>query len=687
MDITQYLEIFIEESKEHLQSLNECLLELEKSPENNKDLVNEVFRVAHTLKGMAATMGFKRMNKLTHDMENVLSEIRTGNIEIETKLLDTLFQCLDALEKYVDNIVQTGNEGSEDNSLIIQQLNNILNGEEIDAPSKETEVKESIEEKEENEENSNEKERKHLSLMFSDYEKNAMITARDEGYNIFGITIYISDTCVLKSARAFIIFRTLEKLGQIIKSLPIVQDIEDEKFDFDFSIIVVSKESKETFSKELGSIAEVEEILIDDIVVEGEVKKETKNVTKEVKPESTNKEKDKKEESDDNQKSKPVASRTVRVDIERLDILMNLVSELIIIKNGLETVDNNNQTQNFNEQIEYLERITTNLHDAVMKVRMVPIERVFNRFPRLIRDLSRKLNKNMELHMSGEETELDRTVIDEIGDPLVHLIRNAADHGLETPDVREKNGKDRVGNVYLKAYQDGNNVVIEVGDDGNGIDVIKIKNKAINNGTISVEQAESMSDQEIIELLFQPSFSTAEKISDVSGRGVGLDVVKTKIQALGGDVEIKTDLGKGSTFIIRLPLTLAIIQALMVKLGEEKYAIPLNSIQNIEDVKIKDIKFIQNQEVINLRGRVIPIIHLDKLLDVEKEEEEKTSITVVIVNKGDKQAGFVVDSLIGQQEIVIKTLGKYLTNIKMIAGATILGDGEVALILDVNILV
>jgi two-component system chemotaxis sensor kinase CheA len=678
MDITQYLEIFIEESKEHLQSLNESLLELEKNPKDNKDLVNEVFRVAHTLKGMAATMGFKRMNKLTHDMENVLSEIRTDNIKVEAKLLDTLFQCLDALESYIDSIVETGNEGNEEYSDIIQDLNNILNGEES------TEVKEdNVKENVDNSISNVKDERKHLKLMYSDYEKNALVTAQNEEFNVFGITIYISPSCVLKSARAFIIFRTLEKLGQIIKSLPIVQDIEDEKFDTDFSVVIVSKDTKDTVIKELSSIAEVEEVLVDQVSIdEAHIKDEDE--VKEEKPKEEPKKNEKKEE-EKNTKSKPVASRTVRVDIERLDTLMNLVSELIIIKNGLETVDNTNH--NFNEQIEYLERITTNLHDAVMKVRMVPIERVFNRFPRLIRDLSRKLNKNMELHMSGEETELDRTVIDEIGDPLVHLIRNAADHGLETPDVRVKNGKDKVGNVYLKAYQDGNNVVIEVGDDGNGIDVIKIKNKAINNGTVSVEQAEAMTDQEIIDLLFRPSFSTAEKISDVSGRGVGLDVVKTKIQSLGGDVEIKTELGKGSTFIIRLPLTLAIIQALMVKLGEEKYAIPLNSIQNIEDVKIEDIKLIQNQEVINLRGRVIPIIHLDKLLDIEKEQEEKTSITVVIVNKGEKQAGFVIDSLIGQQEIVIKTLGKYLTNIKMIAGATILGDGEVALILDVNILV
>ena len=310
---------------------------------------------------------------------------------------------------------------------------------------------------------------------------------------------------------------------------------------------------------------------------------------------------------------------------------MNLVSELIIAKNGLvasaSDEEGNAANQGFHEQIEYLERVTTNLHESVMKVRMMPIESVVSKFPRMIRDLSKKLNKKMELYMTGEETELDRTVIDEIGDPLMHLLRNSADHGLESAEVRAERGKPEVGSIFLNAYQDGNNVVIEVGDDGNGIDVEKVKAKAIEKGNITEEQAEMMTEKEIIDLLFRPSFSTSDKITDVSGRGVGLDVVKSKIEALGGAVEVKTTYGVGSTFIIHLPLTLAIIQALMVKL------------------------------------------------------------TVVIVSKGDKQAGLVVDSLIGQLEIVIKSLGKYININKMISGATILGDGSVALIIDANTLV
>ncbi|CDB89112.1 cheA signal transduction histidine kinase [Clostridium sp. CAG:253] len=370
---------------------------------------------------------------------------------------------------------------------------------------------------------------------------------------------------------------------------------------------------------------------------------------------------------------------------------MNLVSELIIAKNGLVSISSSeSDTRNdtgFNEQIEYLESVTTNLHESVMKVRMVPIESVFSRFPRMIRDLTKKLNKKMVLHMTGEETELDRTVIDEIGDPLQHLLRNAADHGLESNEERLALGKEEVGNIYLDAYQDGNNVNIEVRDDGAGINIEKVKNKAIDSGAITPEQAENMTDKEVIDLLFRPSFSTAEKITDVSGRGVGLDVVKTKIEELGGNIECKSVLGEGSSFIIRLPLTLAIIQALMVELGTEKYAIPLGNIQTIEDVLVSDVKYVQTKEVINLRGTVIPLIRLDQILDVEPVGEENENLTVVIVKKGDKLAGLVVDNLIGQQEIVIKSIGNYINCSKMIGGATILGDGEIALILEVNSLV
>jgi two-component system chemotaxis sensor kinase CheA len=339
---------------------------------------------------------------------------------------------------------------------------------------------------------------------------------------------------------------------------------------------------------------------------------------------------------------------------------------------------------NVNEQIEYLESVTTNLHESVMKVRMVPIESVLQKFPRMIRDLNKTLNKKMELTMTGEDTEMDRTVVDEIGDPLMHLIRNSADHGIESAELRAQRGKPEVGHIFLHAFQDGNSVVIEVGDDGNGIDAEAVKNKAIEKGVVTPDQAALLTEKQCVELLFHPGFSTAKQVSEISGRGVGLDVVKSKVESLSGEVTVRTKLGEGSTWVIRLPLTLAIIQALMVIIGQEKYAIPLDSIQSIEDVSPKDIKFVENKEVINLRGSVLPLVRLNEVLDTESTKSPDEDMVVVIARKGDSLAGLVIDELMGQQEIVIKPLGKYTNKCKLISGATILGDGEIALILDTN---
>nr|MCR4832554.1 chemotaxis protein CheA [Butyrivibrio sp.] len=328
-----------------------------------------------------------------------------------------------------------------------------------------------------------------------------------------------------------------------------------------------------------------------------------------------------------------------------------------------------------------------NLHESVMKVRMVPIESVLQKFPRMIRDLNKSLGKQMELTMTGEDTEMDRTVVDEIGDPLMHLLRNSADHGIESAELRAERGKPAVGQIFLHAFQDGNSVVIEVGDDGNGIDAEAVKKKAIEKGVITQEQADTMTEKQAVELLFHPGFSTAKVVSEISGRGVGLDVVKSKVESLSGEVDVKTKLGEGSTWTIRLPLTLAIIQALMVVIGGEKYAIPLDAIQSIEDVSPSDMKFVENREVINLRGIVTPIVRLNEVLDIESTRSDDEDLVVVITKKGDKLFGFVIDELMGQQEIVIKPLGKYINKCKMISGATILGDGEIALILDTNQLV
>jgi len=688
MDLSQYLEIFIDETKEHLQTLNDQVLILEAEPDNI-DTVNEIFRAAHSLKGMAGTMGFKRMQRLTHDMENVFSEVRNGKMSVTPDLVDTVFKCLDAVEEYLSCIVESSDEGENDNEDVIEALNACLEAGSGSAPVME-EAEVVVEKKEESAASGADK-RKFLEIGIADFEKNAISEAKAKNMNVYGVTVYIDENCMLKAARAFLVFQGLEKVGEIIKCVPIVQDIEDEKFDFDFSMIVISSKPIDAVKKVISNVSEIKEVVIEDYEVPSDA--EVTSSVQVEKEKDTDKKEDTKKKTTASGKSagKAVANRSVRVDIEKLDVLMNLVSELIIAKNGLVSVSNQEDSktsmQSFNEQIEYLERVTTNLHESVMKVRMVPIESVVNRFPRMIRDLSKKLGKEMELIMTGEETELDRTVIDEIGDPLMHMLRNSADHGLESTIDRLKIGKPQVGTIWLNAYQDGNNVTIEVEDDGKGIDVEKVKASAIAKGHITEEQAEMMSEKEAVELLFRPAFSTAEKISDVSGRGVGLDVVKNKIEGLGGDVEVTTKLGEGTKFTIRLPLTLAIIQALMVEVRDEKYAIPLNSIVTIEDIMTSEIKYVQQKEVINLRGTVIPLVRLDEMLDCPPREEEPENMVVVIVKKGDKQTGLVIDNLLGQQEIVIKPLGKYINIHKMISGATILGDGEVALIIDSNSLV
>lgn len=691
MDVGQYLEIFIDETSEHLQSLSDCIMTLEKEPDN-KDTINEVFRAAHSLKGMAGTMGFKRMQHLTHDMEDVFQEVRSDKIAVNSKMIDILFKCLDALDRYLETIKETSDEGIEDNQAIIKELNDFIaqsEGQEAPPAAPEETAADSSEGAE----------KKFLKLELTNSEKESIRNAKDEENHIYGFTVYIHAECLLKAARAFLVFQAVEDFGEIVVYRPDPHDIEDEKFDLDFSFFMVAKESLEKILPTVKAVSEITTVYAEeiqpDVYAQKEEKEEQPHVELPVQAETAAPQADMQPKSQPaavkKAVKKPVTSRTVRVDIEKLDALMNQVSELIIAKNGIVSISASEggsfESQSFHEQIEYLERITTNLHESVMQVRMVPIESVVNKYPRMIRDLSRKLDKKMELFMSGEDTELDRTVVDQIGDPLQHLLRNSADHGLESAEVRRERGKPETGSIYLNAFQEGNNVIIEVSDDGNGIDTEKVKEKAIQRGVITPEQAEIMDQKEIVNLLFMPSFSMAKKITDISGRGVGLDVVRSNIEALGGDVEVVSKLGEGSKFTVRLPLTLAIIQVLMVELRDEKYAVALGSIQNIEDIPVKDIRYVEAKEVIHLRGLVIPLIRMDKILDIEPLEEEPENLTVVIVKKGDKYAGLVVDRLIGQQEIVIKSLGKFIRNNKVISGATILGDGEVALILDVNALV
>ena len=718
MDTSQYLGIFLDEAREHIQSLSDQMMILEQEPEN-QDAISEIFRAAHSLKGMAGTMGYKKLQHLTHVTEDCFSDIRSGSMKVTSELMDVLFQALDSIEGYVNTIQETTDEGDEENENIINEINRIRSAEtgkgDAPAPAKEEKKAEEAPAEAAPADGASDEKDLYRSMKLDDSAKDVMKDAIAGGKHVLGFTVYIEESCLLKAARAFLVIKALEDMGDIVATDPSTQDIEDEKFEFNFSLYTICDEEVDKAKEAMLAVSEIAEVVGEEFTEAGidsiggdagkaEEKAEapTEGSREEAEAPVAKEETTApvvKEETAPAAKApaakqapaakKPVISKTIRVDIDKLDSLMNLVSELIIAKNTIVSAADSSDTQNqaLNEQVEYLESVTTNLHEAVMKVRMVPIESAVQKFPRMVRDLEKKLDKKMQLTITGEETELDRTVVDEIGDPLMHLIRNSADHGLEHPDERAASGKPEMGTIFLNAFQDGNSVVIEVGDDGKGIDVEAVRSKIVERGLASEDTAAQFTDKEVIDYLFDPGFSMAKKVTDISGRGVGLDVVKSNIESLGGDVSVKTKLGEGSTWIIRLPLTLAIIQALMVIIGDEKYAISLDSITTIENIPTTDVKLVQGKEVIQLRGTVIPIVRLSELLGFSPAEEQPEDMIVVIAKKGDSLAGLVVDELIGQQEIVIKSLGKYINTDRIISGATILGDGEVALIIDANALI
>lgn len=671
MDMTQYLDVFLEESNEHLENLNQRLLELEKSP-SNIECLNEIFRAAHTLKGMSSTMGYDDMADLTHHMENVLADLKVGTINADTNVVDVLFNCLDRLQLMVENII-AGKTEKLDNQDLITMLAAIKEGKVIPPAA-------AVLEKKKPEITTPQT---GLDFSYNDYDITILKEAASQGLNIYFISVSIDQNALMKTVRAFMVFKTLEEEGEIIKSRPSVQELEEGKFDDEFALLLLSQTDETVLREKVLSISEVQDIRITEVDINQIIPNENQIVDKPAKSIV----------NDANQNDTPNetvkahrAKQTVRVDIERLDNLMNLVGELVINKGRLEQIGSSQKLTELTETIEQIDRITTDLQNVVMKVRMVPIEQVFNRFPRMVRDLSQELGKDVNFIIDGKETELDRTVIDEIGDPLVHLLRNALDHGLETPEKRELSGKSQIGMVRLSARHEGNNVLIEVEDDGRGLDRNNIIKSAISKGMITEREAETLSNEQVYSFLFRSGFSTAESITDVSGRGVGLDVVKSKIEALNGDIEIETQLGQGTKFKIRLPLTLAIIQALLIKVDEEIFAVPLSSVDETTIITREEIKQVQNQEVVLIRGNVLPLARLRNLLEVPSTANLDGEMYVVIVRKGDKQVGLVVDGLIGQQEIVIKSLGKLLTGIPGIGGAAILGDGGVSLILDVGTL-
>lgn len=645
---SQYLQMFFDESAEYLQILNENVLALEQNPED-KEIINSVFRAAHSLKGMAATMGFEKLTDLTHKVENILDKVRNNELGINEQLVDLLFAGLDYIKELIENIKNDGEEVA-DISEYIDMLDNYRTG----GITREN--------------------KKNTTFNLTEKEKDEVVRKLKDTDSVYNIEVHLKEDCLLKNVRGYMVLKKAQELGYLVKSQPTKDMIEDEDFGNIIYIILISHTDESNIKEELEDIVDVKNVKIDLL----DFDRKFAGISEE---KSVNQKKTKKKQSLTNIEVSP----TVRVDINKLDNLMNMVGELLINKTRLEDLKINSDI--YQDIIQQLDRVTMELHHIVMQIRMVPIGGIFNRFPRMVRDLAKELNKEVDLIIEGADTELDRSIIDELADPLIHILRNAIDHGIESPEEREKNGKDRTGTILLNAYQKGSEIIIEVEDDGKGIDPDILAEKAIEKGLVTVEDVDSMDNKEKINLIFQPGFSTSKVVTDVSGRGVGMDVVKRVVESLDGQVFIESELGVGTRFTISLPLTLAITQALMVKINQETFAIPLGAISETLMINPKDIRQVRGQDVIVLRNSTIPIVEGSRQLNLNVEYGkyvEKDEVPVVIINSGDRQVGLIVDELLTQQEIVIKSLGGYLINIKNISGATIVGDGDVALILDVR---
>ncbi|MGY0694732.1 chemotaxis protein CheW [Virgibacillus sp. FSP13] len=659
MDTNQYITMFLDESREHLQAVNDNLLELEKQP-HDLSIVSEIFRSAHTLKGMAATMGFDDIASLTHQTENVLDQIRNNQLEVTSELIDILFEATEYLEEMVDAISE-GEDGKKDVSTLISQLEQFEKGQTTVTPSTQAVTEQ-------------------VSFDLDEYQMTVVDQAKEQGFNAFQVTISLTEDCMLKAARMYMVFDVLENSGEVIKSIPPVEDIEEEKFEQDVSVILLSTMSKEEIQAMIYKVSEIQRVELSLLPTES---KETPN-----KPKENKQEEEEKITKSAKSHNKP-GQKTIRVNIDRIDDLMNLFEEVVIDRGRLEDISTKIDHNDLQDTVEHMSRVSEDMQNLILTMRMVPVEQVFNRFPRMVRGLAKDLDKKVNLEIIGAETELDRTVIDEIGDPLVHLIRNSIDHGVETPQDRQKVGKKEEGKLVLRAFQSGNHVFIEIEDDGAGINREKVLAKAIDNGLVTAEQAKALTDEEAYRFIMSSGFSTADEISDISGRGVGLDVVKNKIESLGGTISIQSEKDKGSKFSIQLPLTLSILSTLLVNVQSETYAIPLSSI--IETVILQDgqVMYAHGQQVMDFRGEVIPLVSLTRIFHVPADHEsmDEQQNAVVVVKKGDKLTGLLVDSMIGQKEIVLKSLGNYLQNVYAISGATILGDGRVALIIDPNALI
>ncbi|WP_018086502.1 chemotaxis protein CheA [Desulfurispora thermophila] len=689
--------VFMEELEEKIQSINDNVLLLEREG-GSPEVIQEIFRAAHTIKGSSGVMGYDKMMRLTHEIENLFDMLRQGKMQVTTPLVDVLFVALDTLKALKDEI--TGDGGEVDITHVVDQLRNCQQTCHGSQPAIAGE---------------NEEISLNAGEQFSAYQPEGAMGGMGElddatravvqeaelrGYQAYWINVGIDPSCQMKNVRAFLIFETLQQNGEIIKSLPPAEDLQEGRYDTGFSVVLLSKEDADSLANLLLSIAEVSSVQVLPITLDEEREESAAAVEEAVLTAQ-------KQDADNHEDNGPKAAasapervagtttiKTVRVDVQKLDTLMNLVGELVIDRTRLDRFvevfegrfGSDDLVEDIVEISNHLGQVTTDLQDEIMKARMLPVATVFNRLPRMVRDIAQKMNKEIDFVIEGKETELDRNVIEVIGDPLIHLLRNAIDHGIESPEERVRLGKPRAGRVLLKASYVESHIVITLSDDGRGMDAQKIKESAVRKGMLSPDVAARMGEREALELIFQPGFSTATVVSDVSGRGVGMDIVRNQIEQINGTVEFTTTPGQGTTFYIKLPLTLAIIRALMVGMGEQVYAFPLSNVQETLAIRPEEIKYVRHSKVIVVRGQVLPLMHLADIFRLEAQPPEGR-IFVVVLGSADRRVGIIVDRLIGEQEIVIKSLGNYLGQIAGLSGATILGDGRVALIVDARGLV
>ncbi|PIE77280.1 MAG: chemotaxis protein CheA [Clostridiales bacterium] len=666
METSEFYEAFIDEARENLENMNQLLLQIEGDMQNI-DLINELFRASHTIKGMSGAMHYSKMEHLTHQMEFLLEDSRSGEKPLQETSVDILFECVDNLEIYLENVIEEAEEGEHDCSELLAKIERELNGQsgEQSAAPQQADSSGAVEPSgaAAPQKAAAKKQGAYPGFYFdeTDLTYNVAQKALTEKHAIRTVKVTFDDQCSLKMARAYLLFQTLGELGQIMDTHPKRDLIENNEIDSSIEILFKTEQDEESLEDVILKVSEIagaEQIQLD--------------LSKVKKPEP--------------KKASAQKKTVVKVDMERLDNLMNLVSELIVIKTALDEVEFDDSNSEAAKTLNYLERVATDLNEAVMQVRMVPVERIFNRFPRIVRDLSKELGKSVELVIKGEDTEVDRAVVDELGDPFIHLIRNALDHGLERSDERLAKGKPEVAKLFLNAYPEGNSVVIEIEDDGAGINAEKVAQSALKRNALTQEELDGMSEQEIMQLIFRAGLSTAKEVTDLSGRGVGLDAVKSRIEGLAGEVYVNSQVDIGTKFTIRLPSTLSIIQALLVDICGDAYAIPVVNVvmltrlasKEVQKTSSGDLQFMFNEEE-------VPLINLPERLGLENGDasaEKDKDLLVVIVKRGNRQLGLVVNGLLGKREIVVKSLGSFLSHVKLISGATILGNGKLALILD-----